>query len=357
MKLLKNYSQQKVVVLTGGCSLEHDVSLVSAKAVYEALCKGRHEISVAVLSKEGRCYPHPLSLQLLENDTPVTSAGLSFLQTCAYLKTFDVVFPLIHGSYGEDGRLQGLLDYLQMPYVGCGIRSSVVCMDKGFTRDILVANRFPVPKYVVLAHQAYSEHQTNGNDFILKSCQELKFPVFVKPCNFGSSVGINKVKEPSELISAVMHAFSFDRRVIVEEAVDKARELEVAVYGTDEIMCSTVGEITYTGDFYDYETKYKNHQSQLHIPAAIDKNLQEHIQSMAKKVYQSLDCAGCARVDFFYEEAHKALYVNEINTMPGFTAQSMYPKLWDFSDINMTSLCDNLIHVAINQHLKRHLYD
>jgi len=256
---------------------------------------------------------------------------------------FDVIFPLLHGPYGEDGTIQGLLELLDIPYVGSGVLGSAVGMDKIMMKAVYTAYGLPQVDYKAVLR---SDWQATP-DTILDSLETIGFPLFVKPANLGSSVGISKARTPDELTLALNEAAKFDRRIIVEAGIE-AREIEVAVLGNETPQASVVGEIAFESDFYDYETKYTDGQADLFIPARIPENIAQECRQLAIEAFKAVDAAGIARVDFFLEEGTNKLYLNEINTMPGFTATSMYPKLWEASGIAYPELIQRLIDLAVD---------
>jgi D-alanine-D-alanine ligase len=315
----------KVAVLYGGQSGEHEVSLMSSASVMEELDDERYEITPVFISKEGRW------------EIPLES-----------LCKFDVVFPVLHGPMGEDGTVQGLLRLLNVPFVGAGVVGSAVGMDKAIFKDVMRANGLPVAKSVVVRRHEWVEDGRNA--VIARVGTELGWPVFVKPANMGSSVGISKCKAPEQLPGAMDEALKWDRKVLVEAAVPHARELEVSVLGNDELQASIVGEIRPRREFYDYAAKYLvkgEEESELIIPADIPAALAQRIRAMAAQVAQLADVQGMTRVDFLMDGASGDIVVNEINTIPGFTSISMYPKLWAASGLPYPKLLDRLIELAM----------
>ena len=272
-----------------------------------------------------------------------------------YLKNFDMVFPVLHGLYGEDGTIQGLLEMLKVPYVGVGVLGSAVGMDKVYTKIVFEKARIPQAKY------AYVRRKKNGYVYILEDFGELeiplkdickkinekiKFPMFVKPSNSGSSVGINKAHNIEELEKYIEYASKFDTKILVEENIN-GREIECAVLGNENPKASCIGEILAADEFYSYDAKYNNAESKTQIPADISEEISNKIRELAIKAYKSLDCRGLSRVDFFVERETEKIYINEINTMPGFTSISMYPKLWEISGLKYSELLDELIKLAV----------
>lgn len=327
-------SKLKIAVLYGGRSGEHEVSLESARSVIEALDKNRYEIIPIKITKDG----HWEGSTLIQAD-PTKEQGI------------DVVFPVLHGPYGEDGTIQGLLELANLPYVGASVASSGAAMDKAFMRALFAQASLPlVPWQVILQH----EWKNNPIDCQRELEEALGYPMFVKPANLGSSVGISKVKSPADLLPAMELAFSYDRKVVVEQAVLNAREIECSVLGHNEPQASSLGEIVPAHDFYDYQAKYHNEKSKLIIPAPLDLELAKTIQEYACQVFKAVDCSGMARVDFFIDEDGD-VFVNEINTIPGFTQISMYPKLWEESGLPYATLLDRLIELALEKHQERQI--
>lgn len=326
----------KVAVIYGGMSNEREVSLISGKNVLDNLDNKKYEI-------------YPI---IIEEDGTWTLKGNKIKNIVEVLEKMDVVFPVLHGRYGEDGTLQGLLEILRLPYVGCRVLCSSICMDKVYTKMILEKANINQAKYIYIKNEnQYIDEEfetlTLQNDEIIDLVNEkLKFPVFVKPSNSGSSVGVSKANNGPELIKAIQIASSCDKKVLIEEAIE-GKEVECAVLGNNKILASTVGEIISAEDFYTYDAKYKNSESKVAIPADFSENKINEIRNLAIKAFRAVDGSGLARIDFFVEKGTEKIYINEINTMPGFTQISMYPKLWEYSGIKYYELLDNLIMLAI----------
>jgi D-alanine-D-alanine ligase len=356
----------RVGVIFGGRSGEHEVSLASARSVIAAMNPERYEMIPIGITKEGAWIATgdpmlALASGLTQGDTmpaallpdPARQAVLelsrpSTLQLESVLRAspLDVVFPVLHGPFGEDGTVQGLLELANIPYVGAGVMASAVSMDKAIAREIFAARGFPMARYLMVKRKRWDQEP----DAVLQDVEtQIGYPCFVKPSSLGSSVGISKVHAPSEMRSAMDLAASFDRKILVEEAVN-AREIEVSVLGNDEPVASAVGEIIPCREFYDYRAKYVDDRSELLIPAPIPDDLARRIRQMAIQVYLAVDSAGLGRVDFLLDRDSGAFYVNEINTMPGFTAISMYPKLWEATGISYPELIDRLIDLALERH-------
>ncbi|NMG08048.1 D-alanine--D-alanine ligase family protein [Brasilonema sp. UFV-L1] len=360
----------RVGLLFGGRSGEHEVSISSARAIARALTTEQntdaYEILPFYIQKDGRWLAGDAPQQVLESGTPLQlpttltttpdhqlSAAktqvLSRWQSPSQVAEVDVWFPILHGPNGEDGTIQGLLTLMQVPFVGSGVLGSAVGMDKIAMKTAFAQAGLPQVKY-----KALNRVQIWSNPCVFpKLCDEIEatlgYPCFVKPANLGSSVGIAKARSRQELEAALDNAASYDRRIIVEAGV-VARELECAVLGNDSPKASVVGEITYVSEFYDYETKYTEGQADFLIPAPVSETVTRQIQEMALQAFAAVDAAGLARVDFFYTEATGEIFINEINTLPGFTATSMYPLLWAHSGVSFPELVDRLIQLAIERH-------
>ena len=336
-------TRPRVLLLCGGQSDEHEVSLASARSVVRAAGE-RFDLTPLVIDRAGNLLPREASLRALEaGATPDTSTngGLQALPK----EPFDLVFPLLHGPLGEDGSVQGLLKIMGLPFVGSGVLGSAVGMDKLMMKAVFAAHGLPQVPYRGVKRGDW-QREPEG---ILEKLRHLSFPLFVKPANLGSSVGISKATDEASLRRALSEAARFDRRIIVEQGVTKARELEVGVLGNDAPRTSPVGEISFESDFYDYDTKYTEGQADLVIPADVPKGVAERCQALALEAFAAVDAAGLARVDFFYREATNTLLLNEINTMPGFTATSMYPKLWESAGVPYGELVERLLGLALEK--------
>ncbi len=354
-------------LLFGGCSGEHEVSISSARAIAKALSTGentsKYEILPFYIQKDGRWLAGDAAQQVLTSGKPLSvdhsetdnqlvnpsSHSLSRWQFPSQVGEVDVWFPILHGPNGEDGTVQGLLSLMQVPFVGSGVLGSALGMDKIAMKMVFAQAGLPQVKYKIV-----NRSQIWSNPCVFpKLCDEIElslgYPCFIKPANLGSSVGIAKVRSRQELETALDNAASYDRRIIVEAGV-VARELECAVLGNDQPKASLIGEITYESDFYDYETKYTEGKADLVIPAAVPNAITQQIQEMALQAFAAVDAAGLARVDFFYVEATGEVLINEINTLPGFTATSMYPLLWQHSGVSFPELVDQLIKLAVERY-------
>jgi D-alanine-D-alanine ligase len=343
----------KIGLLFGGCSGEHEVSIVSAKAIASAFTQGSNQEKYTVIpvyiDKQGSWHSGETAQQVLDTGKPIENAAKTNLwQFPARLDEIELFFPILHGPNGEDGTVQGLLTLMQVPYVGSGVLGSAVGMDKIAMKTALTQAEIPQVKYM-----AVSRSQVWSSPCVFPKLGDeieatLDYPCFVKPANLGSSVGIAKVRTRKELEAALDNAASYDRRIIVEAGVT-AREVECSILGNDNPQASVVGEISFNSDFYDYETKYTEGLAQLHIPAQLPKDITTQIQEMAIKAFQAVDASGLARVDFFYVEATGEILLNEINTLPGFTSTSMYPRLWSATGISFPELVDRLAILALER--------
>jgi D-alanine-D-alanine ligase len=389
----------RVGILFGGRSGEHEVSLLSAASVFSAIDKNKYEVVPIGITKEGHWVTASDAQRLLARDrlppvqahrragdpeaTPaaaVLASGeavivppepqshgspLNPLQTHAASQALsrratdrainvDIIFPVLHGTFGEDGTIQGLLELADMPYVGAGVLGSAAGMDKDIMKALFRAAGLPLVKHVTILRRDWTAQPKQVRGQIER---RLKYPLFVKPANLGSSVGISKVHHPKELGSGIEEAAKFDRKIVIEQAVGgrkhKARELECSVLGNDRPEASLPGEIVPSKEFYDYEAKYLDEGSQLIIPAKLTRGQSKTVQQLAIRAFQAVDCSGLARVDFLMEPKTRRIYVNEINTMPGFTAISMYPKLWAASGVSYSQLIERLIELGMERHAEK----
>ena len=329
----------KLGIIYGGISTEHDVSIMSAKSIIKNLNKDKYEVHEIYINKYGKWFE-------VKNEENEEIYNLIWT-----IKELDVVFPVLHGIGGEDGTIQGMLELLKVPYVGCGVLSSAVGMDKVYTKIIFEKAQIPQTKYI-------SVYKKEDKYYIQKEDMEeeqlkiehitgkLKFPMFVKPSNSGSSVGVKKAKDIGELKLAIENASQYDRKIIVEEGIDGI-EVECGILDDGEIKASTIGEIRSAEEFYSFDAKYNIPESKTIIPANIDKEKIEEVKKLAIKAFKAIDGKGIARVDFFIEKDTNKIYINEINTMPGFTEISMYPKLFESLGMQYSELLDKLIQNAI----------
>ncbi len=382
----------RVGILFGGRSGEHEVSLLSAASVLNAIDKEKYEVVPIGITKDGRWLTaehaenlltgklvlEPRNLRAGDPETTASAAvlargeavvvppepvhrhtGLVPFQSEATLMrrasdraiNVDVIFPVLHGTFGEDGTIQGLLELADIPYVGAGVLGSAAGMDKDIMKSLFIAAGIPIVKHVTILRSAWE----NDPAKVKKAVEsKLIYPVFVKPANLGSSVGISKAHNRKELGPAIEEAAKFDRKIVIEQGVvgkkEKAREIECSVLGNDEPAASLPGEIIPGKEFYDYAAKYVDEGSQLIIPAKLTKAETKKVQNLAVAAFQAVDCSGLARVDFLMDPKTRKIYLNEINTMPGFTAISMYPKLWAASGLAYADLIDRLIQLGIERH-------
>lgn len=351
--------KKKVLVLFGGVSSEHEVSLVSAKSVIENIPREKYDVIPMGITKDGRFYifrgdtalmPDGSWLEDKENlESAVISCDRShhgIIHTgSGETEYIDIVFPVLHGKNGEDGTIQGLLEISGIPYVGCDTASSAICMDKAVTNAMTDFIGIPQAKWTAIDKCSYF---ADKSDFLSSSAAKLGFPIFVKPANAGSSVGISKAKNIAELEAACETAFIHDKKIVLEEGID-GKEVECAVLGNDEPVASVVGEIVPCNEFYDYDAKYLANESELHIPARLSEEKQNEVRAAAIKAYKALGCSGLARVDFFVRNSDGAVMLNEPNTIPGFTSISMYPKLFAAAGIPYSELLDRLLNFALER--------
>ena len=329
----------KLGVIYGGVSTEHDVSEMSAKSVIDNLNKEKYEIHEIYINKYGKWYE-------VKDDEVEEIYNIIWT-----LKELDVVFPVLHGLGGEDGTIQGMLEMMQVPYVGCGVLASSVGMDKAYTKIIFDKAGIPQAPYIYIRKKdneyVIIDENFDEEEFELeKITEKLQFPMFVKPANSGSSVGVKKATNKEELKMAVENAGQYDKKILVEQGID-AKEVECAILDGKELQASTVGEIMSAEDYYSFDAKYNIPESKTVIPAKITEEQIETIRKLALKAFKAIDGKGLARVDFFIEKETNKIYINEINTMPGFTKISMYPKLFDAVGIKYSELLDKLIENAL----------
>jgi len=407
MQCDKNYAEVRsacmkkirVGILFGGRSGEHEVSLLSAASVFNAIDKNKYEVVPIGITKEGRWRTSADAERLLQGkassedsrqlragdpeatpgaallakgeavvvppepqrqgssltpfETDARAAGLTRRAADRAINV-DIIFPVLHGTFGEDGTIQGLLELADIPYVGAGVLGSAAGMDKDIMKSLFRSAGLPIVKHVTVLR---SEWETNSKKVERLIESKLKYPVFVKPANLGSSVGISKARQGKELGPAIKEAARFDRKIVIERGVggrkQKAREIECSVLGNDQPKASVPGEIVPGKEFYDYTAKYLDEGSQLIIPAKLTNAETRKIQELAIKAFQAVDCSGLARVDFLMDPKNRKIYVNEINTMPGFTAISMYPKLWAASGLAYPDLIERLIEFGLERHREK----
>src|SRR5215475_10020675 len=317
----------RVGVIRGGRSGEHEVSLRSAESILKAIDRNKYDVVPITITHEGQWEPFTISPDP-SGERPV-----------------DVVFPIVHGTYGEDGTIQGLFELANLPYVGAGVLGSAVGMDKDVMKRLLRIAGLPIVEY-------WNIRKEEMDSFLREQMNSLPYPVFVKPANLGSSVGITKAHSPEELPAALQTAADYDRKIVVERGVD-AREIELSVLGNGDPIASVPGEIIPAREFYDYNAKYVSDDSRLLIPAPLSEIQKNDAQRLAIAAFRALECSGMARVDLFLEKRTGKFYVNEINTLPGFTSISMYPKLWEASGLPYAKLLDRLIALAVERNSER----
>src|SRR5262244_8411 len=378
----------RVGVLFGGRSGEHEVSLLSAASVLKAINQDKYEVVPIGITKEGQWVSPAHAEKLLRGEdlpqetgrhlragNPEATASAAVLakgeavivppvpqsdslvpfeskaRAADHGITVDVIFPVLHGTFGEDGTIQGLLELADIPYVGAGVLGSAAGMDKDVMKRLFAAASLPIVKHITILRCHW---ESNSGKVAREVESKLKYPLFVKPANLGSSVGISKARNRKELGPAIQEAAKFDRKIVVEQGVggkkNKAREIECAVLGNDRPQASIPGEIVPSAEFYDYTAKYLDEGSQLIIPAKLSKSETKTVQELAIRAFRAVDCSGLARVDFLMDPKTRKIYLNEINTMPGFTAISMYPKLWAASGLEYSELIDRLIQLGIERH-------
>jgi D-alanine-D-alanine ligase len=376
----------RVGVIYGGRSGEHEVSVASAASIIKHLDRGRYEPVPIRIEKDGRwtladktptaisaadvieqtrlegarsirpgreahlvAHPGEDTVLAIERGSDSRSMDATGSATVTGVG-LDVVFPVLHGPYGEDGTVQGLLELANVPYVGAGVLGSAVGMDKAVMKTLFAARGLPVGPYVVVLRPEWNRSASGA---ITRIAGELGYPVFVKPANLGSSVGISKAKSAGELESAMELALQFDRKIVIEAAIPKAREIECAVLGNDDPEASIPGEIVPSREFYDYEAKYLDEGSKALIPAPLTPSQVADVQRLSIAAFRAVDGAGMARVDFLIAGETGEMYVNEVNTIPGFTTISMYPKMWEASGVSYTELVDRLIMLALERHAEK----
>ena len=336
----------RAALIFGGRSAEHEVSILSARSVQNAAPKERIEVIPVCIAKDGRFIGPGRSTQILEGGEKSDHGDAAFsFETWARDAKLDVVFPLIHGTGGEDGALQGYLETIGLPYVGSGVTASAVSMDKHHMKQAFAAAKLPLVEYVAISEPEWKNERERVTRAVVNA---LRLPYFAKPANSGSSVGVTKVKSDVDLTNAIEFAFRFDEKVLVERGID-AREIEVAVLGNDAPEASVPGEIVAGAEFYSYEDKYIDDKSSLVIPVKLPKEKIDELRRIAVAAFKSVSAAGFARVDFFLERGTNRLYLNEINTIPGFTNISMYPKLWEATEMKYPRLIEKLMELGIER--------
>ena len=354
----------KVGIIFGGRSGEHEVSFCSASSIIKAIDKDKYTVVPIGITKKGRWISpqdSELALQsgriegkntvILLNDPSgralVRIDNNQRLDKSSTLEKLDVIFPVLHGPYGEDGTVQGLLELADIPYVGAGVAASAISMDKDLMKTIFQQKGLPILKWLTIKRKEWQKDKEK----ILSIIQnDFEYPLFVKPTNLGSSVGVTKVHKKEELDEAIDLASSYDRKILIEEGLEEVREIECSVLGNDEPQASVVGEVKPAGEFYDYDSKYIDKETQLIVPADLPDGVSRKVQEIALNAFKAVDAAGMARVDFFVSKKENKIYLSEINTIPGFTSVSMYPRLWEASGVSYPDLIDQLIQLAFERH-------
>jgi len=341
----------KIAILFGGRSAEHEVSLTSACAIYNNLDKDKYKIVCLYINRQGlwkkvKSPQHSLSTLNKGQFSSFLPWAKNPLEQALEA---DIYFPILHGPYGEDGTIQGFLEMADVPYVGAGVLASALGMDKAIAKVLFQARQLPLVKYMVVYD---SDWKKESKTILAKIEKEFSLPFFVKPAKLGSSVGITKVNSSTQMEAAIKEAFRYDRKILIEEGII-GREIECSVLGNDEPQASLPGEIIPFRDFYDYQDKYVEGKTSFAIPAKLPSSMVDKIQKISIEAYRAIDCAGMARVDFFIEKKTERIILNEINTIPGFTEISMYPKLWEVSGLSFSRLLDRLIELGFDYHQKK----
>jgi D-alanine-D-alanine ligase len=357
-------------VIFGGRSGEHDVSLMSARSVLSVLNPQKYIVYAIGITRQGAwltAESPSLVLEALQKDSHEGTTRVTLLpetgqatlyaihgeednQRLEALVDLDVIFPVLHGTFGEDGTIQGLFEMAGLAYAAAGVLGSAVGMDKALFKDVMRANGLPVVESIIVDR---SQIEQDINAVIARAESLSAYPLFTKPANLGSSVGITKCRTRSDLYEGLMEAAAYDRRILVERGIANAREIEVSVLGNDRPQASIAGEIRPSGDFYTYDAKYIDERSELIIPAPLPEEISQHVRALAVQAYKAIDCAGMARVDFLLDPLSQRVYVGELNTIPGFTKISMYPKLWEASGIGYAALVDRLIELGLERKADR----
>jgi D-alanine-D-alanine ligase len=354
----------RVGIIFGGRSGEHEVSYCSATSIINAIDKNKYTVIPIGITKQGKWIsPQETAIALqsgkIEGKSSVvllsdpSSKALIYIDSnqglnkSPDLEKLDVIFPVLHGPYGEDGTVQGLLELANIPYVGAGVAASAISMDKDLMKIIFQQKGLPVLKWLTIKRKEWQVDKVETLSLVQKN---FEYPLFVKPTNLGSSVGITKVHEKEELEKAIDLASSYDRKILIEQGLEEAREIECSVLGNDEPRVSVVGEVKPAGEFYDYDSKYIDEGTQLIVPANLPDKVSQEVQQIALRAFRAVDAAGMARVDFFVTKKENKIYLSEINTIPGFTSVSMYPRLWQATGISYPELIDRLIQLALERH-------
>lgn len=349
--MLKN-----IGVIFGGMSTEHEVSIASARSIINNLNQDKYNIFPIYIDKRGNWYE--VNKTKIESTKENIKNDISNIENIVnYLKNMDILFPVLHGKYGEDGSIQGLFELIKKPYVGCGILSSSIGMDKVYTKIIFDRLKIKQAKYqyirkykdsFIYVSDNFEEEILSLNNVVSKIIKRISMPMFVKPSNAGSSIGITKVNDTEELKNAIIYASKFDNKILIEESVN-GREIECAVLGNEEVLASCLGEVKSGEDFYSFSAKYKNDNSKVIIPAKLPQEVENEIKKYAIRVFKAISGKGLSRIDFFVDKKDYKIYINEINTLPGFTSISMYPKLFENEGITYRELLDKLINLSIKK--------
>ena len=347
-------SKIKLAVVFGGMSTEHDVSIVSGTSVIKNLDKEKYDIHPIYIGKTGYWYTYTPTKRVYKVGDSIDNIS-SLSNPIQYLSQMDCIFPVLHGLYGEDGTIQGLFELTKVPYVGCKVLASSISMDKVYTKIIFQRAGFDQANYIYIRENnrkyIYVDEKFDETICTLEQVtkiieEKLKYPMFIKPSNSGSSVGINKVNNIEELEKAIIYATQFDKKILIEEGIN-GKEVECAVLGNEEVQASCIGEVLSAEEFYSFDSKYNNNESRTQIPANLSKQISEEIRKKAIKAFKAVNGRGLSRVDFFVEQGTNKIIINEINTLPGFTKISMYPKLFETVGINYSQLLDKIIELAI----------
>ena len=354
----------RVGIIFGGRSGEHEVSYCSATSIINAIDKNKYTVIPIGITKQGKWISPQETARALQSGkiegkssvvllSDPSSKALIYIDSnqglnkSPDLEKLDVIFPVLHGPYGEDGTVQGLLELANIPYVGAGVAASAISMDKDLMKIIFQQKGLPILKWLTIKRKEWQVDRVETLSLVQKN---FEYPLFVKPTNLGSSVGITKVHEKEELEKAIDLASSYDRKILIEQGLEEAREIECSVLGNDEPRVSVVGEVKPAGEFYDYDSKYIDEGTQLIVPADLPDKVSKEVQQIALRAFRAVDAAGMARVDFFVTKKENKIYLSEINTIPGFTSVSMYPRLWQATGISYPELIDRLIQLALERH-------
>lgn len=346
----------KLAVIFGGMSTEHDVSIVSGTSIIRNLDREKYDIYPVYIDKQGNWYKYEVTEKIYKVGDKVDNIE-PLNNSIEYLKQMDCIFPVLHGLYGEDGTIQGLFELIKVPYVGCKVLASSISMDKVYTKIIFEKAGLNQANYVYIREnngnytyvdKEFNETTYNIDEVSNKIEKQIKYPMFIKPSNSGSSVGIRKAKNLKELKEAIEYAAKYDKKILIEEGIN-GREVECAVLGNEEVEASCIGEVLSAEEFYGFDAKYNNSESKTVIPANVDEKIVEEIRKSAVKAFKAVNGSGLSRVDFFIEEGTNKIIINEINTLPGFTQISMYPKLFEAVGLEYKELLNKLVELAMKK--------